>query len=146
MNINKVWLMGRRTADPELKMSANNIPVLRFTVAVNRKPKKDSKDSTADFIDCTAFYKSAEFVSKYFKKGDVIIVFGSLQIDQYKDKEGKNQRSAKVIVDEVQFGSSKSGNAPSVKQDNPKQSDAMDNALNSDFFADVKDIEDDLPF
>ncbi|MDF2686475.1 MAG: single-stranded DNA-binding protein [Clostridia bacterium] len=155
MNINKVILMGRLTADPELKMSSNNVPVLRFTVAVNRKAVKqnDTADGkpTADFIDCTAFFKTAEFVSKFFKKGSVIIVFGSLQIETWKDKNGNNQRSARIIVDEVQFGESRrSDSAAYSKNDSTspavKEPDAYSNALDNDFFADIKDIEDELPF
>lgn len=154
MNINKVILMGRLTADPELKISSNNVPVLRFTVAVNRKNIKQSDASdgraTADFIDCTAFYKTAEFISKFFKKGSLIIVFGSLQIDVWKDKNGNNQRSAKIIVDEVQFGESRKSEQSSFSRgdDNSasKEPDAYSNALDNDFFADIKDIEDELPF
>lgn len=156
MNINKIFLMGRLTADPELKMSPNNVPVLRFTVAVNRKNIKqgDAADGkpTADFIDCTAFYKTAEFVSKFFKKGSVIIVFGSLQIENWKDKNGNNQRSARVIVDEVQFGESKRSDSSYSKNEGTssvtaaKEPDAYSNALDNDFFADIKDIEDELPF
>lgn len=156
MNINKVILMGRLTADPELKMSQSNVPVLRFTVAVNRKQTGNSQDgkATADFIDCVSFYKSAEFISKYFKKGSSIIVFGSLQIDIWKDKNGNNQRSARVVVDEVQFGESKRDNASgmSSRQSGPseKESEAFTNIQDNDFFSDVKDLpkddSDDLPF
>jgi single-strand DNA-binding protein len=157
VNINKVILMGRLTADPELKMSSNNVPVLRFTVAVNRKNIKQNETAdgkpTADFIDCTAFYKTAEFVSKFFKKGSVIIVFGSLQIDTWKDKNGNNQRTARVIVDEVQFGESRKSDSASSYSKNEgtsapaaKEPDAYSNALDNDFFADIKDIEDELPF
>ena len=88
MNINKIILMGRLTADPEMQMSRNNVPVLRFTVAVNRpnRSKNDSGDRpTADFIDCVCFNKTAEHVQRYFRKGSVIIVFVSLQIDVWKD-------------------------------------------------------------
>lgn len=159
MNINKVILMGRLTADPELKMSQNNVPVLRFTVAVNRKQvNRNDQDgrASADFIDCVCFYKTAEFISKYFKKGSLIIVFGSLQIDVWKDKNGMSQRSARVMVDEVQFGESRrdSSNSSSFQRQAPateKEAEAFTNIQDSDFFADVKDLpgdggDDDLPF
>lgn len=153
MNINKIILMGRLTADPELQMSASNVPVLRFTVAVNRRVTNAQKDDgrpTADFIDCVAFYKTAEFVSKYFKKGSVIIVFGSLQINTWKDKEGRNQRSPRVVVDEVMFGESKSSasaSAPAHKPAAPeKDQEAYSNIPENDFFADIRDIEEELPF
>ena len=150
MNINKIILMGRLTADPELQMSASNVPVLRFTVAVNRRVTNAQRDDgrpTADFIDCVAFYKTAEFVSKYFKKGSVIIVFGSLQINTWKDKEGKNQRSTKVIVEEVQFGErrSDSPSAGSVPAER-KEPVAFTNNQ-SEGFGDIADVsDDDLPF
>lgn len=152
MNINKVTLMGRLTADPELKFSQNNVPVLRFTVAVNRRQfnKNDTEGSraTADFIDCVAFYKNAEFVSKYFKKGSCIIVFGSLQIESWKDKNGNNQRSARVVVDELQFGESRRDTGVGAT---PKESEAFSNIQDTDFFSEVEDLpkddaSDDLPF
>lgn len=152
MNINKIMLMGRLTADPELQMSASNVPVLRFTVAVNRRVTNNQKDDgrpTADFIDCVAFYKTAEFVSKYFRKGSVIIVFGSLQINTWKDKDGKNQRSPRVVVDEVMFGESKNSASAASSAPKPvaeKEQEAYSNIPESDFFADIRDIEDELPF
>jgi len=156
MNINKVVLMGRLTADPELKISSSNVPVLRFTVAVNRRQfnKNDSEGTraTADFIDCVAFYKNAEFVSKYFKKGSCIIVFGSLQIETWKDKNGNNQRSARVVVDELQFGESRrdqTGPASALQ----KESEAFSNIQDSDFFTETEEVDiskeddsDTLPF
>ena len=158
MNINKVFLMGRLTADPELKMSASGIPNLRFTVAVNRRFAKQGEDRpSADFIRCTAFRQQAEFVSKYFKKGSLIIVFGSLQNDNYKDKDGIDRQSYSVIVDEVQFGEAKSSGsyepAPVSHDFDPNQSRAekspvkpAESGANNEFFADIKDIEEELPF
>ena len=138
MNINKVFLMGRLTADPELRVSANgNVPVIRFTIAVSRRMKRDE----TDFIDC------AEFISKFFRKGSAIIAFGSIQVDNWKDKEGKNQRSTKVIVEEVQFGErrSDSPSAGSVPAER-KEPVAFTNNQ-SEGFGDIADVsDDDLPF
>ena len=154
MNINKIILMGRLTADPEMQMSRNNVPVLRFTVAVNRpnRSKNDSGDPpTADFIDCVCFNKTAEHVQRYFRKGSVIIVFGSLQIDVWKDEAtGQNRRSAKVIVNEVSFGESKKDAAANAAA-RPAPADhdggeALSNVPDSDYFTDIKGMEDDLPF
>lgn len=150
MNINKVFLMGRLTSDPELKMSASNVPVLRFTIAVNRnRTSKNDQTPAADFIDCVCFNKQAEFVSKYFKQGSLIIAFGSLQIDTWKDKNGNNQRSARVVVNEVKFGESRKEGA-SAHPVSEKESEAFSNASdNSEFFSDMNDIsgsEEDLPF
>ena len=140
MNINKVFLMGRLTADPELRVSANgNVPVIRFTIAVSRRMKRDE----TDFIDCVAFRQTAEFISKFFRKGSAIIAFGSIQVD----KEGKNQRSTKVIVEEVQFGErrSDSPSAGSVPAER-KEPVAFTNNQ-SEGFGDIADVsDDDLPF
>ncbi|MBO5299703.1 MAG: single-stranded DNA-binding protein [Clostridia bacterium] len=157
MNINKVMLMGRLTADPELKMSASGVPNVRFSVAVNRRFAKQGEDRPpADFIPCTAFRQTAEFVSKYFRKGSVIIVFGSIQNDNYKDRDGNERRSYSIMVDEVQFGaakqdggSSREDYAPSAPVSNPAPSAPAATptaGVNTEFFADIKDIEDELPF
>jgi len=157
MNINKVMLMGRLTADPELKMSASGVPNVRFSVAVNRRFAKQGEDRpTADFIPCTAFRQTAEFVSKYFRKGSVIIVFGSIQNDNYKDRDGNERRSYTIMVDEVQFGaakqdggSSREDYVPSAPVSNPVPSAPAATptaGVNTEFFADIKDIEDELPF
>lgn len=132
MNINKVILMGRLTADPELQMSTTNIPVLSFTVAVN-KPKKKDGTQEANFIDCVAFRKTAEFIGKYFKKGSAIIIFGQINVSTY-EKEEKKYKSTKIIVDEVQFGESKK-----------EKSESLDVPA-SDFFDDIRDLDEDLPF
>lgn len=144
MNINKVFLMGRLTADPELKTSPGGVSVIRFTIAISRRIKRDE----TDFIDCVAFRQTAEFISKYFRKGSAIIAFGSIQVDNWTDKEGKRQRSTKVIVDDVQFGEKRSDVSSSpvseVRRDEPI---AFSNASSSDSFEDIKDVEDeDLPF
>ena len=78
MNVNKVMLMGRLTADVELQHTQNNMAVVRFTIAVNR-PKQKDRDSVSDFIECVAFDKKAEFIAKYFAKGSPMILFGSIQ-------------------------------------------------------------------
>ena len=131
MNINKVILMGRITADPELRMSTSNVPVMGFTIAVN-KPKKKDGTQEANFIDCVAFNKTAEFINKYFKKGSLIIVFGQINTGTY-EKDGKKFKSTKIIVDEVQFGESKKETA---SPDIPA----------ADFFSDIRDMDEDLPF
>ena len=145
MNVNKVFLMGRLTADPELKVSAGNIPVLRFTIAVNRRMKRDE----TDFIDCVAFRQNAELISKFFRKGSAIIVFGSIQVSNYTDRDGKKQRSVNVVVDEVQFGEKKS-DSPHTSSGSAEKKDepvAFSNASDSSVFDDIKDIADEeLPF
>lgn len=113
MNINKVILMGRLTADPELKTANSGTSIVQFTVAVNRAYSKDEQKT--DFIDCTAFNKKAEFLSKYFRKGSSVIVFGNIQVDSFTDKDGNKRKSTRIIVDEVQFGESKQNKTEEVE-------------------------------
>ena len=109
MNINKVILMGRLTADPELKKTDAGVSVIRFTVAVNR-PKQKDKEQAADFISCVAFRQTAEFLCKYFRKGSALIAFGSIRTGSY-EKDGQKVYTTDVIVDEVQFGENKQADA-----------------------------------
>jgi single-strand DNA-binding protein len=108
--LNKVILMGRLTADPELRQTPNNISTLTFTVAINRQYQKDRETQT-DFISCVAWRQTAEFISRYFSKGKMIIVEGALRSRTYEDKNGSKHYVTEVQVDNVQFGESKnSGN------------------------------------
>ena len=104
--LNKIILMGRLVRDPELNQTTNGIAVCRFTVAVNRPYQKD-KEQQADFINVTAWRGTAEFVSKYFNKGSIIIVEGKLQNNDYTDKEGVKHYSMQVVADNVNFGGGK---------------------------------------
>lgn len=103
MNLNKVILMGRMTADPEIQKTSDDISVCKFTVAVNRKVK----DAAPDFIECVAFKKTADFMGAWFKKGMAIIVLGNIQTSTYQDRNGNNRKSVKVVAEEVQFGEPK---------------------------------------
>ena len=108
--LNKIILMGRLVRDPELKTTNSDIAVCKFTVAVNRPYQKD-KEQKADFINVTAWRGTAEFVSKYFNKGSIIIVEGKLQNNDYTDKEGVKHYSMQVMADNVNFGGGKSENS-----------------------------------
>ena len=103
--MNKVILMGRLTKDPEIRYTQNNTPVCNFTLAVDRR---FSKDKQADFINCQAWQKTAEFISKYFQKGSMIAAVGSIQTRTWEDSEGKKRYITEVIVDEAYFTGSKS--------------------------------------
>jgi single-strand DNA-binding protein len=103
--MNKVILMGRLTKDPEIRYTQNNTPVCNFTLAVDRR---FSKDKQADFINCQAWQKTAEFISKYFQKGSMIAVVGRIQTRTWEDNEGKKRYITEVIVDEAYFTGSKS--------------------------------------
>lgn len=135
MNINKVILMGRLTADPELKTANSGTSVVQFTVAVNRAYSKD--EPKTDFIDCTAFNKKAEFLSKYFRKGSSVIVFGNIQVESFTDKDGNKRKSTRIIVDELQFGES--------KQNKPEEAEAAEAVMPS--FEELSlEEQSDLPF
>lgn len=113
--LNKIILMGRLVADPEIKTTPSGVAVCRFKVAVDRPYQKD-KEKQADFIPCTAWRNTAEFVSKYFSKGKMIIAEGSLRNSDYTDKNGVKHYSMDVQVDNVSFGGDKNGDLPSGKQ------------------------------
>lgn len=113
LNLNKVVLAGKLTADPELKQTGSGISVLSFTIAVNRRfgGKNADGQSTqpqADFISCVAWRQSAEFISRYFHKGSSICVTGSIQTRNWQDQNGQKRYATEVIVDEAMFVDSKS--------------------------------------
>ena len=106
--LNKIFLMGRLTRDPELRRTQGGTPVASFTLAVDRDYKdKASGERGTDFIDCVAWRQTGEFVSKYFSKGRMAVVEGRLQMRDWTDKEGNKRRTAEVIADNVYFGDSK---------------------------------------
>lgn len=106
--LNRIFIMGRLTRDPELRRTGSGIAVASFTVAVDRDfSSKDSGERETDFIDCVAWRQTGEFVSKYFSKGSMIVVAGRLQVRNWKDKDGNNRRSAEIVVDNLYFGESK---------------------------------------
>lgn len=109
-NINKVILGGRLTADAELKQTNSGTSVCSFSLAVNRKYQKDG-EAQADFINCTAWQKTAEFISKYFKKGSSLCVVGNLQVRTWQDQNGQKRYATEVIVDEALFVDSKNESA-----------------------------------
>ena len=112
--LNHITIMGRLTRDPEMRSTQSGVAVASFTLAVDRDfGGKDGGEKQTDFIDCTAWRHTAEFVSKYFTKGRMAVVSGRLQIDNYTDNDGNKRRSAKVIADNIYFGDSKKDGATS---------------------------------
>ena len=105
--LNKAVLMGRLTRDPELRYTQSNIPVVTFSIAVDRNYSNNGGDRQTDFIDIVAWRRTAEFVSQWFTKGQMIVVVGSIQSRRWQDKNGNNRTSIEVVADEVQFGESK---------------------------------------
>ncbi|MDE6671768.1 MAG: single-stranded DNA-binding protein [Ruminococcus sp.] len=109
--MNKVILMGRLTADPELRQTQNGISSCKFSIAVNRKfSNKQTSDKSADFIRCVAWRQTAEFINRYFKKGSMICIEGELRQNDYPDRNNPNitHYSYEVQVDSVEFTGSKS--------------------------------------
>ena len=106
--LNKIFLMGRLTRDPELRRTQTGTPVASFSLAVDRDFKdKTTGERSTDFIDVVAWRQTAEFVSRYFTKGRMAVVEGRLQIRDWTDKDGNKRRAAEVIADNVYFGDSK---------------------------------------
>lgn len=139
---NLVVLTGRLTADPELKTTPNGISVTRFSIAVNRN-YGSGEDRQTDFINIVAWRHSAEFVAKYFKKGNLIGIEGSIQTNKYQDKNGNNRTSFEVVANNIQFVESKRDSAPVSDAGAPA---SFSNADTNDF-ADLGDAtDDDLPF
>lgn len=111
--MNRVILIGRLTKDPEIRTSGN-YTIASFSLAVDRKYKREG-EAEADFFNCTAFNKTAEFVEKYCKKGTKMVVEGRVQNDNY-EKDGVKHYGVKIMVDSLEFAESKSANnTPSAK-------------------------------
>ena len=105
--LNRIILMGRLVADPELRRTQSGTPVTSFRIAVDRDFKNQSGEKETDFIDIVAWRATAEFVAKYFAKGRMAVVEGRLQIRPWTDKEGNKRTSAEVVADNIYFGDSK---------------------------------------
>ena len=126
LNLNKVILGGRLTADPELKQTASGTPVTAFSVAVSRKyaAKTDGAAQTpqSDFANCVAWRSTAEFISKYFHKGSSICVIGRIQTRSFTDSAGNKRYVTEVVVDEVNFVDSKGDKAGNTNAGAPDMS------------------------
>ncbi len=155
--MNKVILMGRLARDPETRQTPNGVTLSRFTIAVNRRFAGKDAQQQADFINCVAWRQTGEFVTRYFRKGSMIAVVGSLQTRSWDGNDGQKHYATEVSVDEAYFTGSKTesstqggGNytAPSYNTSAPAASQSND--FGGDFdamgFADLDGSEDDLPF
>lgn len=145
--INNVVLLGRIVANPELKQTPNGNSVVNFTLAVDRSYCKAGTQRQCDFLDCVAWKGTGEFISKYFRKGQLIAVTGSIQTRNYTDKEGNKHKAFEILVNSASFCESKkssdSANSnPYPAGDKPAPQCADEK---SGDFGKVP-IEDDLPF
>ena len=122
--MNKCFLSGRLTKDPEIRYggSDNDMAIARFSVAVDRRGGKDT-----DFFDCTAFRKTAEFVEKYLKKGSKVIMTAEVHNDNYTDKNGNKRYSVQFIVDQIEFGESKKESTEEPAQPEPPSAEGWMN-------------------
>ena len=109
--LNKAILMGRLTRDPELRYTQSNIPVVTFSIAVDRNYSNNGGDRQTDFIDIVAWRRTAEFVSQWFTKGQMIVVVGSIQSRRWQDKNGNNRTAIEIVANNVNFAAPKSANA-----------------------------------
>ena len=143
--MNKVILMGRLTKDIEMRQTPNGVSLARFSIAVTRRFKNSNGEYDADFINCIAWRKTGEFIARYFQKGSMIAIVGSIQTRSWDGNDGKKQYATEVIVDEAYFTGSKSESSTGGNTD---LSDSSLDDLNSQYGEDFATIgdEEDLPF
>ncbi len=148
--LNSVILMGRLTADPELRTTSGNLSMVTFSVAVERNYQSQGQEKQTDFINCIAWRHNAEFISRYFRKWQMIAIQGSIQQDSYEDKATGAKRSRlEVLVDRAHFCGSKSEtygqNSDDRYPSSVQQPTSYQNSGSEDF-SDIAAAEDDLPF
>ncbi len=150
--MNKVILMGRLTRDPEVRYSAgeNGTAVARYTLAVDRRFRREGSDQTADFIGCVAFGRSAEFAEKYFHQGLKVVVTGRIQTGSYTNKDGVRVYTTDVVVEDQEFAESKNASAANSGNSGytaPESGRPAPSAASGDGFMNIPDgIDEELPF
>ena len=141
--LNKVILMGRFTRDPELRSTPQGISTCAFSIAVDRNFVRQGEERKADFINCVAWRQTAEFISKYFKKGSMVALEGSIQTRSWDDQDGKKRYATDVVVNQVYFAESKRDSQSSM---------GMDDSFSASDFGSLPEpispmgTDDDLPF
>lgn len=124
--MNKIILCGRLTKDPEIRYSqgATQTAVARVSLAVNRKWKREGEPE-ADFFNCTAFGKQAEFIEKYLKKGSKVLISGRIQNDNYTNKDGQKVYAVNIMIEEIEFAESKNQSGNNIAEPSQKSSDGF---------------------
>ena len=135
--MNIVILIGRLTREPELLQTPSGVAVAKFAIAVNRRFAKEGRQN-ADFINCTAWRQQAEFICKYFKKGSMIAIVGSIQSRSWDGTDGKKQYATDILVDEVYF--------TGEKRNSSQSSGYAPDTFPDDGFVEINDEENKLPF
>ncbi len=141
--LNTAILMGRLTADPELRHTASGLPVTSFSLAVDRAYKSGEERQT-DFINIVAWRQNAEFVSNWFKKGQLVAVEGSIQTRRYTDKDGNNRTAFEVVANRVHFAERRDASAAPANREQTAAAPSFSNTAADDFSSLPGD--DDLPF
>ena len=152
--MNKVILMGRLTRDPDVRYSAgeNSTAVARYTLAVDRRFRRDVDSATADFIGCVAFGRQAEFAEKYLRQGTKIAITGRIQTGSYTNRQGQKVYTTDVVVEEQEFAESKNaggnnGGYSAPQHNNPAPSANTSDLGSADGFMNIPDgIDEELPF
>lgn len=147
--LNCAIIMGRLVADPELRTTTTGLSVTSFRVAVDRSYVKPGEERQTDFIDVVAWRQTAEFVTRFFRKGSMIAVQGSIQVRPYEDKNGNKRTSVEIVADNVSFTGSKAetggGNARYDAPPEPRQPAPSYTSGSTADFSDIQD-DDELPF
>ena len=147
--LNSVAIMGRLTADPEVRTTPNGISVCSFTIACDKDFKREGE--SPNWIDCVAWRQSADFIGKFFRKGSLMAITGSIQTRSYQDRNGNNRKATEVVVDHAYFAESKrsaddvQGGYSAPAQQVEAAPVSYSNADASDFTV-TGDADEDLPF
>ncbi|MCL2445298.1 MAG: single-stranded DNA-binding protein [Oscillospiraceae bacterium] len=155
--MNYAMVMGRLTADPELKSTGSGVSVCSFTVAVDRRFKGQNQERETDFIRCVAWRQSAEFLSRYFKKGSMVAVMGNIQVRSYEDKNGNKREAVELVAENIHFtgernqggGGGNFRDQPPLPEPPPERGNAQQqSSYSTASAADFDEIagDDDLPF
>ena len=147
--LNIAVIMGRLTADPELRTTNNNIPVCTVTVAVDRNYQREGQERQTDFLTVVAWRQTAEFIAKHFRKGKMIAVQGSIQTRKYEDRNGNKRTAVEIVADNVSFcGSKEQGEPPKTSYNAPQSRNGT--RITAEQFEAVYNMEEDdgesLPF
>ncbi len=150
--LNKVILMGRLTRDPELRHTQANIPVASFSIACDRGyGRREDGQQNVDFINIVAWRNTAEFVSKWFSKGQLVAISGRLQVRNYTDKDGNNRTATEVVADECFFAESKRSDSsapfsPSAGAPAAPSNNGFSSPSSGSDFEELIDDDGELPF
>ncbi len=148
--MNKSFLLGRLARDPSTTYTPDGLAITRYTLAVNRMKTKNNEDPGADFIQCVAFGKSAEFAEKYFKKGTKLVIVGRIQTGSYTDKDGNKVYTTEIVIEQQEFAESKGSSSDREARDQASAEAAGvsgSSQADTDGFMNIPEgIEEELPF